>query len=197
MNPFFFAAADDFRNWLALHHQDAPELWVGFYKVHSGLPSITYQEAVDQALCYGWIDGVRKSIDQTSYEIRFTPRKPGSTWSAVNIKRAGELAAEGLLAAAGASAFEARGDKNLANYSYEQRHAATLDPAAEETFRANAKAWEFFQAQPPSYRRAAVFWVVSAKREATRQKRLDQLIADSEHGRTVPPLSRPVAGRAD
>jgi uncharacterized protein YdeI (YjbR/CyaY-like superfamily) len=191
VNPTFFPSADDFRSWLAQHHGDYAELLVGFRKVGSGLPSISYGEAVDQALCYGWIDGVRKRIDETSYTIRFTPRRPGSTWSAVNIKRAQELAAQGLMSEAGSRAFETRTDENSAIYSYEQRHVASLDPQAEATFEANAKAWTFFQAQPPSYRRAAVWWVISAKREETRQKRLATLIADSERGRTIAPLTRP------
>ena len=135
MDPEFFLTADDFRNWLALHHGDTQELLVGFYKVGSRLQSITYQQALDQALCYGWIDGVRKSIDETAYMIRFTPRKTGSTWSAVNIKRARDLVAQGQMAAPGLRAFEARGDDESANYSYEQRHAATLDPEAETAFR--------------------------------------------------------------
>jgi uncharacterized protein YdeI (YjbR/CyaY-like superfamily) len=189
----FFATPDDFRAWLEGNHEGAGELWVGFYKVGSGRTSITWPQSVDQALCFGWIDGVRKRIDDASYVIRFTSRKPDSTWSAVNIRRIGGLAAEGLVHPAGIKAFAARADERSAIYAYEQRQAAELDAKAEEQFRANARAWDFFQAQPPSYRRTAIYWVISAKREETRARRLATLIADSEAGRTIAPLTRPGA----
>ncbi|HET9495869.1 MAG TPA: YdeI/OmpD-associated family protein, partial [Chloroflexia bacterium] len=154
-----------------------------------GKPSITWPEAVDQALCFGWIDGIRKSVDADSYMNRFTPRRPRSTWSAVNIKRVQELTEAGLMRPAGIAAFEKRTDDNSAIYSYEQRDAR-LDPEYERQIRANEAAWNFFQAQPPWYRRTASRWVMSAKREETRRKRLAALIEDSAHGRTIPPLTR-------
>lgn len=186
MRPMFFATPAEFRAWLAEHHASATELVVGFYKKGSGRPSITWPESVDQALCYGWIDGIRRGLDADSYTIRFTPRKPRSTWSAVNIKRAKELIDEGLMQPAGRAAFEARADDRSAIYSYEQRHGAVLAPGHEQRFRANPTAWAFFQAQPPSYRKVAVYWVTSAKREETRLRRLDTLIAHSAAGRRLP-----------
>jgi uncharacterized protein YdeI (YjbR/CyaY-like superfamily) len=190
VNPTFFATPTAFRTWLEEHHQTAQELWVGFYKTSSGKPSITWPEAVDQALCFGWIDGVRKGIDDSSYTIRFTPRKPQSIWSTVNVKRAQELALLGLMRPAGLKAFEERDQKKSGLYSYEQRKSSQLDPAYEEQFKANKKAWDFFQSKPPSYQQPAIWWVMSAKQEETRLKRLARLIEDSEHGRTVPPLTR-------
>jgi uncharacterized protein YdeI (YjbR/CyaY-like superfamily) len=162
-----------------------------FHKKGTGRPSITWPEAVDQALCFGWIDGVRRSLNDSSYTIRFSPRKTRSNWSAVNVKRFGELRKLGLMHPAGLAAFERRAEERSGIYSYEQRHTATLDEAQECRFRANRRAWDFFQSQPASYRMAAVWWVVSAKREETRLRRLDTLIEDSARGRTVPPLTRP------
>jgi uncharacterized protein YdeI (YjbR/CyaY-like superfamily) len=190
MQPRFFATPSEFRAWLEQHHDTERELLVGFYKKSSGRPSITWPEAVDEALCFGWIDGLRKSIDDVSYMNRFTPRTAKSTWSAVNIKRAKELKRLGRMHPAGVKAFEARSDEKSAIYAYEQRHGAKLDADQERLFRANKKAWDFFQAQPPSYRKAAFWWVVSAEREETKEKRLSQLIDDSASGRTVPPLTR-------
>jgi uncharacterized protein YdeI (YjbR/CyaY-like superfamily) len=190
INPVFFAAPSEFRAWLEEHHRTVPELWVGFHKRGSGKPSITWAEAVDEALCFGWIDGVRKGIDDLSYAIRFTPRRPRSTWSAVNVKRVGELTEQGLMRSAGLKAFEQRAEEKSGIYAYEQRNAAKLDDAHEQRFRANEKAWSFFQAQPAWYRRAAIWWIVSAKKEETRLKRLATLIEDSEHGRTIQPLTR-------
>ena len=189
MAPIFFATADDFRAWLEEHHASERELLVGFHKTGSGRPSMTWPESVDQALCFGWIDGVRRRIDDASYSIRFTPRKPRSTWSAVNVKRAAELIELGLMHPAGLAAFERRGDDRTAIYAYEQRKAAELEPAMEEQFRADEGAWAWFQAQAPSYRRAATHWVTSAKKPETRARRLRQLIADSKAGRPVPPLA--------
>ncbi len=185
MKPTFFATAEELRDWLERNHETATELLVGFYKRGSGQPSITWQELVDEELCFGWIDGVRNSIDDVSYANRITPRKPRSTWSAINIARAKELTR-----LAGLRAFERRTDERSAIYSYERRTKARLDPEAKRAFRANKTAWAFFQAQPPSYRRAALWWVISAKREETRQKRLATLIRDSQDGRTVGPLTR-------
>src|SRR4051794_5546895 len=178
MEPTFFATPAQFRAWLEEHHDSASELLVGFYKKGSGRPGITWPEAVDQALCFGWIDGVRRSLGDESYTVRFTPRRSRSIWSAVNVARVAELTKLGLMRPAGVSAFEARRDDRTGIYSHEQKQAARLGRAQQQRFRANAKAWEFFQAQPPGYRRQAIWWVVSAKREETRARRLEQLIAD-------------------
>lgn len=194
MEPTFFATPAEFRAWLEGHHETAGELWVGFYKKGSGRPSITWPESVDEALCFGWIDGVRKGIDETSYAIRFTPRRPRSIWSAVNVKRVGELTELGRMRPAGLAAFAGRAEERSGVYAYEQGDAAALDAADEGQFRANARAWEFFQGQAAWYRRAAIWWVVSAKRKETRRKRLATLIADSEQGRTIRQLTRRVAG---
>jgi uncharacterized protein YdeI (YjbR/CyaY-like superfamily) len=191
MAPTFFATPAEFRAWLERHHADRRELLVGFYKRGSGRPSITWPESVDEALCFGWIDGVRRSIDGESYSIRFTPRQKRSIWSAVNIKRAGELLAEGRMRPAGHAAFEARTDDRSAVYSHERRSAAKLEPEQQAGFEADAAAWAWFQGQAPSYRRAALHWVTSAKRAETRERRLRTLIADSAAGRTVKPLTRP------
>ena len=189
----FFATPAEFGAWLEAHHSQATELWVGFHKKGSGLPSMTWPEAVDEALCFGWIDGVRKSIDETSYIIRFTPRKPRSTWSAVNIGRVQELAKEGRMRPAGMRAFEARTEDKSGIYSYEQSNNVELGDAMERQFQANQTAWDFFQDQAPWYRKAAIWWVTSAKREETRQKRLITLIDDSAAGRRVASLNRPSA----
>jgi uncharacterized protein YdeI (YjbR/CyaY-like superfamily) len=191
----YFAAPEQWRAWLAEHGTDAAEVLVGFHKVGSGRPSLTWAESVDQALCYGWIDGIRRRVDDGRYTIRFTPRKPGSTWSAVNIRRAQELIEQGLMMPAGLAAFERRRDDRSAIYSYEQRHQAALDPDQERQFRANAAAWAFFQSQAPWYRRTAIYWVVSAKRAETRQRRLTTLIDDSAHGRPIRAL--PAQDRVD
>jgi len=190
MEPKFFATPEEFRAWLHENHARAAELWVGFHKVGSGKPSITWPQSVDEALCVGWIDGVRKRLDDDSYVIRFTPRKPDSTWSAVNIRRMGELQAEGRVLPAGLAAFERRRDDRSAIYSYEQRKAAELPPEYEERFRADAAAWEYFQSQPPWYRRTATYWIISAKKEETREKRLATLIDDSAHRRPIAGLDR-------
>ena len=190
-SPLFFATPEEFRVWLHEHHATARELWVGYYKKGTGRPSITWPESVDVALCYGWIDGVRRSVDSDSYTNRFTPRKPTSHWSAVNIGRVEELTAQGRMQPAGLAAFARRKDETSAIYSYGQREQAALEEAEEQQLRADAAAWQFFQAQPRSYRQAAIRWVISAKRAETRQSRLARLIEDSAQGRTVPPLTRP------
>jgi uncharacterized protein YdeI (YjbR/CyaY-like superfamily) len=195
MEPTFFATPAEWRAWLEEHHETSTELLVGFYKKGSGRPSITWPESVDQALCFGWIDGVRRGLGDDAYTIRFTPRKPRSVWSTVNVKRARELIEAGLMAPAGLRAFEARAGERGGSYSYENRDAAKLAPEQEREFQANPAAWEWFQRQAPSYRRAAAWWVVSAKREETRRKRLAALIEDSAHGRTVKPLTRPEGRR--
>jgi uncharacterized protein YdeI (YjbR/CyaY-like superfamily) len=193
MTPTFFPRPADFRRWLAEHHADARELWVGYHKKGSGRPSLTWPESVDEALCFGWIDGVRKRIDDDRYAIRFTPRKPGSVWSAVNIKRAEVLAAEGRMQPAGLRAFEARREDRSGVYSYEGRRDSLDEPYA-TALRKNAAAWAFFQAQPASYRKAACWWVVSAKQEATRLRRLARLVEESARGRRLPQFTRKPPG---
>jgi uncharacterized protein YdeI (YjbR/CyaY-like superfamily) len=189
--PKFFATLADWRAWLEKHHTDTEELWVGFFKRDSGRPSITWPESVDGALCFGWIDGVRHGIEEISYKIRFTPRKPKSTWSAINIKRVKELTRLNLVHPAGLAAFEKRDRDRSAIYSYEQRKTADLPPACEKQFRANRKAWTYFQSQPPWYQRTSTYWVISAKKEETKLKRLKTLIECSTQGRTIPSLTRP------
>lgn len=184
MNPTFFATPADFRAWIDANHATAGELWVGFYKKGSGRPSLTWPESVDQALCYGWIDGIRKRIDDESYMIRFTPRRPGSNWSAVNLKRVAELMEQGLMQPAGLAAYEGHDSEKAAQYSYERSHPV-LDAAYEAEFRADAAAWAYWEAQPAHYRRGATHWVMSAKREETRRKRLATLIADSTAERWI------------
>ena len=184
MKPAFFQSAADFRDWLARHHATARELLVGFYRKESGRGGITYPEALDEALAFGWIDGVRKRIDAEAYTIRFTPRKPGSTWSAVNIKRVGELTAQGLMKPPGLRAFDERDEQKTRQYSYE-REQGKLDPALDATLRANRKAAAFFDAQPPGYRKTATFWVMSAKQEETRARRLAHLIERSASGARI------------
>jgi uncharacterized protein YdeI (YjbR/CyaY-like superfamily) len=191
LKPHFFPSPSEWRAWLEQHHADTQELWVGLYKRESGRLSITWPEAVDGALCFGWIDGVRKSLDAISYKIRFTPRKPHSVWSAVNVKRATELSTLGLMHAAGLAAFQKREGKRSEVYSYEQRKGAKLPPAYEKRFRAQPDAWKFFEAQPPGYRRTASWWVISAKKEETRLKRLAVLMEDSSHQRKIGLLTRP------
>ena len=191
MQPTFFPTPEDFRRWLEEHHASEKELWVGFHKKGSGRPSITWPESVDEALCFGWIDGVRKTLDAESYVIRFTPRKTGSNWSEVNLKRVQVLIETGRMRPAGQRAFEARDPSKSGVYSFEQRKAPELGPELEARFQANAGAWSFFLAQPPGYRRLATFWVVSAKQEATRARRLQQLIDDSAAGLRLEGLRKP------
>ena len=189
MQVVFFETPTEFRAWLEANHETATELWVGFHKKATGRPSMVWSEAVDQALCFGWIDGIRKRVNADSYANRFTPRKARSTWSNVNIEKVARLTEQGLMMPAGLRAFEGRDSANSGVYSFEQR-PDVLPPAFEEQFQANADAWRFFQAQPPGYRRTATFWVLSAKREETRQKRLATLIEDSAHGRRIALLAR-------
>jgi uncharacterized protein YdeI (YjbR/CyaY-like superfamily) len=191
VEPVFFATSAAFRRWLAKNHATASELWVAFYKKGSGEEGITYPEAVDEALCFGWIDGIRKGVDEKSYTNRFTPRKPGSTWSNINTRRVAELIADGRMTPAGQKAFDARNEKRSGVYSFEQKNAPALTPAQEKRFRASKAAWKFFSSQPPGYRRIALWWVISAKREETREKRLSTLIADSEAGLRIAQLRRP------
>jgi uncharacterized protein YdeI (YjbR/CyaY-like superfamily) len=182
MTPAFFKSAADFRQWLASHHDSVSELLVGFYRKEAGR-GITYPEALD-ALAFGWIDGVRKRIGAESYTIRFTPRKPGSVWSVVNIKRVGVLTAEGLMQPPGLRVFRERDERKTQQYSYE-REQAQLDSTLDAALRANGKAAAFFDAQPPGYRKTATFWVMSAKQEATRARRLAHLIERSASGARI------------
>ena len=186
MSATFFATPPDFRRWLEKNHDKATELLVGFHKKGSGKASITWPESVDEALCFGWIDGVRRSIDEESYSIRFTPRRARSIWSNVNTKRFAELTQQGRIHPSGLEAFKRRDPKRSGIYSFEQREKSkTLGAAYETKLKANAKAWAFFQAQPPGYRRLASLWVMSAKKEETRLRRLATLIADSAAGRRI------------
>ena len=188
VKPTFFATQSDFRKWLAKKHDKATELLVGYYKVNSGRPSMTWSQSVDEAICFGWIDGVRKSIDKDSYFIRFTPRKPSSIWSAINIKKVAELTKRGLMHPNGVLAFEKRKEHKSKIYAYENE-ALNLSEEFERKFKANKEAWTFFQSRPPSYQRSAIHWVMTAKQLATSIKRLDELIKDSEAKRKIKRLS--------
>ncbi|HQX11851.1 MAG TPA: YdeI/OmpD-associated family protein [Thermoflexales bacterium] len=187
--PTFFDTPIEFRAWLARHHASAEELWVGFRKKGTGKPSISWPESVDQALCFGWIDGLRKTIDADAYMIRFTPRRAGSTWSAVNIAKVATLTAAGLMQSAGLRAFEARIEEKSGIYSYETRPEALPEPYA-AILRKNQAAWDDFRQRSPSYRRGAIGWVISAKAEATRLRRLAILIGCSAKGEPIPHLDR-------
>ena len=191
MEPIFFAKPSEFRAWLEKHHGTAREVWVGYYKKRTGRPSITWSEAVDEAICFGWIDGAGKRIDDVSHIQRFTPRKPRSTWSLVNINRAKRLIRLGRMRPAGRKAFEQRLEAKSGTYSYEQQAPVRFDAASERQFHANKRAWAFFQTRAASYGRAATWWVISAKKEETRRRRLATLIEDSAEGRTIRPLTRP------
>lgn len=180
----FFPTPAKWRAWLEKNYAKTTELWVGYYKKDSGKPSITWPESVDQALCFGWIDGLRKSLGDESYMIRFTPRKPTSVWSAVNIGRVGELERAGLMTDAGRAAFALRKENRSGIYSYEQR-GDHLDAKYENHLKANAAAWKFWRAQTPGYRKLMGWWIVSAKRDETRLRRLARLIEESAAGRKI------------
>lgn len=183
MAPTFFAKQSDFRKWLKKNHQKEKELLVCFYKVDSGKQSMTWSQSVDEALCFGWIDGVRRSIDKDSYSIRFTPRKPTSTWSAINIKKVEELTKQGLMKPAGLASFKLRKEHNSKIYSYE-KEAQKLPSDFEKKFKANKKAWGFFIIQAPSYQKSIIHWILAAKQETTQLARLDKVITESaEHKR--------------
>jgi uncharacterized protein YdeI (YjbR/CyaY-like superfamily) len=179
MTPTFFTNQADFRKWLEKNHQKESELLVGFYKVGSGKPSITWPQSVDEALCFGWIDGVRTSIDKNSYQIRFTQRKPTSIWSAINIKKVEELIQRGLMQPPGLASFEKRTENRSRIYAHEIAEA-NLSADFEKQFKTNPIAWDYFQSLAPSYRKISANWVMSAKQEETRIKRLNELIADSQ-----------------
>jgi uncharacterized protein YdeI (YjbR/CyaY-like superfamily) len=186
--PKFFARPELFRKWLEAHHESERELLVGFHKTGSGRPSITWPQSVVEDLCFGWIDCVRRSIDDESYSIRFTPRKATSNWSAVNIRRMAELEAEGRVRPAGRAAFARRSEARSGIYSYERKDEAVLDPAYEKQLRRNRKAWAYLEGEAPWYRRVVTHWVMSAKKEETRTKRLAELIAASEAGHRIKQL---------
>ncbi len=181
----FFATAEDFRNWLESSHDQETELLVGYFKKHTGRPSMTWPESVDEALCFGWIDGVRRRIDDESYSIRFTPRKADSIWSAVNMERMAVLQEEGRVRPAGAAAYERRTEAKSKTYAYEQPEDLSLGEAYESRFRQQPEAWKFFSDQAPWYRKKTIWWVVSAKREQTRESRLAKLIAASVDGKRL------------
>ena len=182
--PRFFASAAQFRAWLVKHHATSRELWIAFWKMHTGRRGLTYHEAVDEALCYGWIDGLKKRHDDAAFIQRFTPRRARSIWSAVNVRKVEALRKAGRMASAGLEAYALRDPARTAIYSSEGRNVA-LDPALEAALRARKKAWAFFEAQPPGYRRRAIHWVMSAKRDATRRQRMHRLVADCARGERV------------
>jgi uncharacterized protein YdeI (YjbR/CyaY-like superfamily) len=184
LKPKFFRTPTDFETWLEKNHATATELWVGFYKKESRKPSITWPESVDQALCFGWIDGIRKRVDEISYQIRFTPRRRGSVWSAINIKRARELARQKQMRPAGLEAFAARIENKSGIYSYERRSTELVEPYA-RLLKMNKAAASFFKKQPPSYRKMIGWWIVSAKKEETRMARLAKLISESAKGKRL------------
>ena len=184
MKPKFFRTSAEFRTWLEKNHATATELCVGFYKKDLGMPGITWPESVDQALCFGWIDGIRKRVDGISYQIRFTPRRRGSIWSAINIKRASELVRQKQMRPAGLKAFAARIENKSGIYSYEQRSSELSEPYA-KLLKKNKSAWNFFKTQPTSYRKMMSWWIISAKKEQTRMDRLEKLISASAKGKRL------------
>jgi uncharacterized protein YdeI (YjbR/CyaY-like superfamily) len=188
-DPIYFTSPDELRDWFDANHESASELWLGSYKKATGKPTVTWSEAVDEALCVGWIDSVRYSLDPERSAQRFTPRRKGSNWSAINIAKVKELTAQGRMRPAGLAAFDARTEARSAIYSYEQRHLAVLDADEDAAFRANEEAWSRFQALPPSYRQTAIHWVVTAKKPETRVRRLATLIEDSAAGRRLKQLT--------
>ncbi len=183
MKPVFFATPAEFRAWLQRHHSTAEELIVGFYRKDSGKPSITWSEAVDEALCFGWIDGIRSKHSAIAYSNRFTPRRPQSNWSDINIAKVAQLTSEGRMQPAGMAAYAKRTEAKSRVYTYELEGMPEFPPAFAKKFKANKKAWAFFQGQPPFYRKLSTRWVIGAKQEATRLRRLDSLIVISESGR--------------
>ena len=179
MEPIFFSKQSDFRKWLADNHLKETELYVGFYKVNSGKPSMTWSQSVDEALCFGWIDGVRKSIANDSYCNRFTPRRPTSNWSTINIKKVKELTEQGLMQPAGLEAYNKRKEEKSSIYSFESDTKELPDDFMSK-FKANKQAWDFFSTQAPSYQKTIIHWIISAKQEKTRIARLDKTITESE-----------------
>ncbi len=190
MQPVFFANPAELRRWLERNHLCARELWVGLHKKRSGIPSITWPQLVDELLCFGWIDGVRRSLDETRYAIRVTPRRKGSVWSRVNLGRCRELIRQGTMEPSGLAAFEGRRAEEPGEDPWQEGPVA-LAQEYQDDFRSNPAAWEFFLSQPPGYRKTASAWVMSAKRDETRRRRLGTLIEDSGMGRRIAPLRRP------
>lgn len=186
----FFATPEGFREWLHHNHDKEKELIVGYYKKGTGIPSMDWPQSVDQALCYGWIDGIRRKIDDKSYSVRFTPRRPNSIWSPTNIKKIAELKKAGLMQPTGLAAYAKKKDNGAQIYAYAQPKNPTLPAEFLKKLKANKKAWEFFEAQVPSYKKPAIWWVISAKQEATKLRRLNSLIEDSANGLKVKPLRR-------
>ena len=184
MQPRFFATQSDLRKWFIKNHDKEKELFLGYYKTGSGKPSVTWPQSVDEALCFGWIDGVRRSIDDTSYMNRFTKRKPGSIWSAINIAKVERLTKEGLMRPEGLAAFEKRKEEKSKIYSYE-KDAVPLDKLAEKQFKTHKAAWKFFTTQAPSYQKTAIHWITSAKQEKTKESRLDKLIKASDDNKRL------------
>ncbi len=188
MTPVYFSSQKKFDAWLRKNHSTAAEILVGYHKKGSGTPGITWPESVEAALCFGWIDGVRRTVDDKRYVIRFTPRKPGSIWSAVNIKKVEELKKSGAMQPAGLEVFEQRDRKKTGIYSFEKK-SVRLSGAFLKKFKRNTKAWSYFESMPPSYRKPAINWVMSARQEPTRLRRIETLITDSAAGRKIKPLS--------
>jgi uncharacterized protein YdeI (YjbR/CyaY-like superfamily) len=188
VNAIYFESPAAFRAWLEQHHETETEVWVGYWKKATGKPSLVWSDAVDEALCFGWIDGVLRRIDGERHAQRFTPRKPVSNWSAINIAKVAQLRADGRMRPAGEAAFARRRDDKSAVYSHEQRKNPQLEPDEQAQLEGDAAAWAFFSAKPPSYRRPAIWWVISAKRPETRARRLATLIEDSAAGRAIKPL---------
>jgi uncharacterized protein YdeI (YjbR/CyaY-like superfamily) len=189
--PIYFASPDELREWFDANHDTAPELWVGYWKKAAGRPTVTWAQAVDEALCVGWIDTTRYSVDEERSMQRFTPRRKGSNWSAVNIANVERLAREGRMRPAGIAAFEARTQARTGVYSYENRHSAALTPEEEARFRADEAAWSWFESRAPSYRTGAIWWINTAKRPETRERRLTQLIEESAKGLRPKALTPP------
>lgn len=186
----YFRTPAGLRSWFEKNHATKREQWIGYYKKDSGTPSITWPESVDQALCFGWIDGIRKSVDDKRYTIRFTPRRTASIWSEINIKRVKELTKLGLMKREGLKVFEQRDGKKSNRYSFEQRRNPVLPALYEKQFKSHKNAWAFFSSQPPWYRKASVWWIISAKQEKTKMQRLERLIQDSDNGNAIPALRR-------
>ena len=189
--PIYFESPAAFRDWLEEHHERETELWVGMWKKATGKQGMSWSQAVDEALCFGWIDGIVKSVDGERHRQRFTPRKPTSNWSAINIAKVATLRAEGRMHPAGEAAFARRRADRSGVYSFEQCDEPRLEPEQQAQLEANGAAWAYFQSKPPSYRKTAIWWVISAKKPETRARRLATLIADSAAGRTIKPLTPP------
>jgi uncharacterized protein YdeI (YjbR/CyaY-like superfamily) len=189
VSPVFFNNKSALRAWFENHHQSETELLVGYYTVKSKKETITWSQSVDEAICFGWIDGIRRSIDQERYCIRFTPRRPGSNWSLVNIKKVEELTKQGLMHPSGLEAFSGRKDVNSGVYSYESNKQALLHESMEKVLRQSKRAWSYFESETPSYRKISIRWVMSAKQEITRLNRLNELIKACEAGKKIKAMS--------